>query len=185
MSLPDRGMKRQEFHKLICSELFGSYIEIPGFKGYAGILNLYKTEGEWKVRSKGKDLIIAAPGYQWLQLAPVHEKWWLTVMYDTKGRLVQYYFDITKRHYTSETGERRFEDLFLDVVMMPDGSYEILDREELVSAFRSGVISEFDYRRALSALYELIGSITGKANVWQALCDEIIDILRKNGREEE
>jgi len=184
MSLPDRGMNRHEFRRLISTELFSSRIEIPGFKGTAGILYVHKTDGEWKVRSKEKELIIAAPGYKWLQLAPDHEKWWLTVMYDIKGSLIQYYFDITKRHYTSETGERRFVDLFLDVVMMPDGSYEILDREELVSAYRAAQITEFDYRRALSALYELVGAIAGKVNVWRALCDDVIPLLEKNSRGE-
>ena len=179
MSLSDRGWKRREFDRLISTDLRWKYIELAGFKGAAGILEVYKTNGNWNVLSKGRKITIAAPGYKWLQLAPYHGKWWLTVMYNTEGELIQYYFDITKHHYLSDTGELRFVDMFLDIVMMPDGSYEVLDRNELIQAYQNGDISEFDYRRALYILHELVCSLHRKECEWNNLCAAAIDELNK------
>jgi len=161
MTPVDRGMKRLEFKKLRRTSLKMAKFQLQNFNGCAGILEILETDGIWKVRSHSEDVLIAAPGYKWLQLAPSHGKWWLTVMYNTEGELIQYYFDITKRHYISDDGELRFIDMYLDVVMLPDGIYEIFDRNELESAYRNGHISEFDYRIALVSLFELIANIHG------------------------
>ena len=179
MTLADRGMKRSEFRKLTQTSLKTAKIQLQNFNGNAGILEILETDGVWKVRSSGEDVIIAAPGYKWLQLAPSHGRWWLTVMYSPEDELIQYYFDITKRHYMSDDSEMRFIDMFLDVVMLPDGSYEILDRDEFESAFRSERISEFDYRIALVSLYKLIANIHDKEAFWRKLCRDAISEVNK------
>ena len=119
MKLDDRGMARREFRRILESELKHSHIEVNGFAGYAGLLRIIRTDGEWTVPGPSGKTVIAAPGYTWLQAAPYSGDWWLTVMYDTEGKLIQYYFDIVDTVYLSSTGEPRFRDLFLDIVMKP------------------------------------------------------------------
>lgn len=178
MKLADRGMKRNEFRRIIKSSLKMKNIETDCFKGIAGLLDIIKTDGEWWVTSSLGKVMIASPNYQWLQIAPDHAKWWLTVMFDEQGKLIQYYFDIIKSRYISESGEPRFVDMYLDIVMMPDGRYEVLDRGELELAYRNGWVSEFDYRRALASLYELVGTIHNKEPFLRNICAGIMDNLK-------
>ena len=131
MRIEERGMYRREFKRITSSSLRWKEIDTGVFTGYAGILDIIDTSEIWKVSSLGDSTIIAAPGYKWLQLSPHDASWWLTVMYDTEGALVQYYFDIIGNRWLSEAGEPRFCDMFADVVMLPDGKYCVLDREEL------------------------------------------------------
>lgn len=182
MKPADRGMKRCEFRRILRSELTFESIDISGFKGIAGVLDIFDTDGAWAVSSSLGSSVIAAPGYKWLQLAPDHGKWWLTVMFDVQGQLVQYYFDVIKCRYLSDSGEPRFIDMYLDIVMGPDGRYEVMDRSDLNAAFRSGVITEFDYRRALSILYELTGSIHNKEQYWRSICEAAFAEMDKKGR---
>ena len=183
MKLEDRGMARREFTRITRSELFYAYIETAEFSGYAGVLHILGTDGIWEVKSGGSREVIAAPGYTWLQLAPRDAGWWLTVMYDVSGNLVQYYFDIVDSVYLSEKGEPRFKDLFLDIVMLPDGTYALLDRDELDSAFSEGRIKESQYKKAWNTARKLIDSIEGKENHWRKLCSDIMTDINRRAEE--
>jgi len=174
----DRGMERREFPSLIRTKLCKKHVNNPDFIGVAGVLDIQETKEDWKVKSACGEVTIAAPGYRWLQLAPEHGKWWLTVMFDTKDRLVQYYFDITDRIYESETGEPRFVDLFLDIVMSADGKWKKLDEAELDLALAWKCISDVQYKKALATADELTKMIDGNAGELEVFCREMIRLIK-------
>lgn len=170
MSLDDRGMYRREFRRIKKSQLLFKRIESCDFCGYAGILDIIETDGEWKVKCTTGEAIIAAPGYTWLQLSPDNGGWWLTVMYDTEGNNVQYYFDITGSNYISAEGEPRFTDLFLDIVINSNGDITLLDEDELSAAYGSGRISQYQHDTAVATAKNIIDKTTGHISELGAFC---------------
>lgn len=178
MKLDDRGMARREFRRITRSSLKSAYVETDGFRGYAGLLSIYETDGQWRVKAPDGEAVIADAGYTWLQAAPDTGDWWLTVMYDVEGRLVQFYFDIVDSVYISDSGEPRFRDLFLDIVMQPDGSYVTLDMDELDAALLRGEISREQHAAACRRAEKLVSEIEGREEYWSALCDTIIAKLK-------
>ena len=169
-------MRRREFQRIKRSELRFSHMELKDFCGYAGILRIMETDGEWQVDGpSGNPVTVAAPGYTWLQLSPDDSQWWLTVMYDTCGKLVQYYFDITGEKYISNDGEPRFQDMFLDIVMQPDGSWRLLDAPELDAALAEGQITLEQFDAAQDMVKRLIAQIDGHEAFWRNLCSELIN----------
>ena len=148
----------------------------------AGLLDIDAVREPLTVRSVLREAVIADAGYTWLQLSPDRGGWWLTVMYDQNGDLVQYYFDITLRNFIAEDGEPRFVDLYLDVVMDPAGYWALLDQDELCEARNLQNITESEYRTALERAAYVIGMLDGKEAHWRALCAKCAEIVRTDGK---
>lgn len=82
----------------------------------------------------------------------------ISKMYDKYDNLVHWYCDITKAHIDGETYE--FEDLLLDVVVKPDGSYVVMDADEFAQAIEEDMISKETACEALRSFNELVGAIS-------------------------
>ena len=78
-------------------------------------------------------------------------------MYDKNDELVHWYCDIIKAHIDGETYE--FEDLLLDVVVKPDGSYVVMDADEFAQAIEENMINTQTACEALRSFNELVSII--------------------------
>ena len=163
--LDRRGMARREWKQFIRTQFVSAETEFAGERLYAGLIRILEVSEPFV-----RDVTLADAGYTWLQLAPVAGHWWVTVMYDPAGRLLQYYFDITWRNYVDAAGEPGFEDLYLDVVMRADGQLRLLDRDELDAALAGGEITPAQHALALRELEALLVRLRGREPVWRALC---------------
>lgn len=123
-----------------------------------GLLAVDEVTAPLKKTMLGKELVLADKGYHWLQIAPDGESWWLTVMMDSDDNIVQYYYDITDRNILD--GENsRFYDLYLDVVVLPDGKATILDEDELDTALQNGIITKAQYESAVTTAKQLLTEV--------------------------
>lgn len=179
-----RGMKRREFSRIARSELAFCHMETEGFAGWAGLLDISDVSEVWKVRGRNGEVIIADRGYTWLQLSPDTGGWWLTVMYDPDGRLKQYYFDITLDNFVDSDGVPGFSDLYLDIVLNPDGTWVMLDRDELDAALDSGEISREVHDLAVERAEHVLEMIDGRETYWRTLCANVTEHIRQNGKKE-
>ena len=128
------------------------YIKEESFEGGAGLITFTGlAEPEMVDSPKGK-LCIADNGYQWLELAPKEGNFVITTMF-IGDRIFQHYVDITLRNEISPTGDAVFYDLFLDVVADADGKAMIIDEDELLEAYKDGVIDaeEYDLARTVAS----------------------------------
>lgn len=71
-----------------------------------------------------------------------------------KKELIEWYFDIAKE-VGVENGIPYEDDLYLDMVIMPDGQMLVLDEDELQEAFKRGEIDQDDVDLAYETLKEL------------------------------
>lgn len=124
----------------------------------AGLLTIGEVTAPLKKTMFDNELIIADSGYHWLQIAPEGDSWWLTAMIDPDGNIVQYYFDVTDRNILD--GEQsRFYDLYLDVVVLPNGKSVLLDQDELDAALQDKVITQAQYQKALDTSDRLLREV--------------------------
>ena len=84
-------------------------------------------------------------------------------MINPNSNIVQYYYDITDRNIL-DGANSRFYDLYLDVVILPDGNATILDGDELDSAFKDGIIKKAQYEAATATAKQLLQNIPLKLN---------------------
>ena len=80
--------------------------------------------------------------------------WKISKFYDANKELLYWYCDIVE--VKIENDEYTFIDLLVDVKVYKDGSYEILDMDELDEVVRDGLIDENKKEEALRKLNELV-----------------------------
>ena len=89
-----------------------------------------------------------------------------------------YYFDITLENQLLGSRDSWFTDIYLDVVMMPDGRLDLLDADELDDAFRCGEITEEQHRLAHAWADELMAELPANLPKLRAFCEEMFAQLK-------
>ena len=137
--LDRRGWKRIKVrHDVFCEW------KTENLSGMAGLLHMDSVTAPLDKTVDGTPVRIVDNGYCWMQIAPENEHWWLTVMFNEREEIIQYYFDVTLENMICGQ-ESCFRDLFLDVAAIPERKIELLDRDELEEALAEGIITPEEY----------------------------------------
>lgn len=115
------------------------------FKGDISLLTIKKVKKEWRIDEEKR--CILADNYKWLQIYPEGKHYCITAMIDDKDNIVEWYFDIA-RELGNEDGIPYEDDLYLDVVIVPDGRIHLLDEDELEDAYNKKEVNKKDYDMA-------------------------------------
>lgn len=144
MSVKD--MKRTNWPRILRKDYIARNFEIDGRQGQMSLSILRELTAPLTVHYGVGDVLIADVDYSWLQAAVKDEFVWLTAMYDSSGKLVDMYFDITNGNCFDDPENPCFADMYLDIAVLGD-AIEILDRDELEEALEKGDISRQEYDR--------------------------------------
>ncbi|UXR86461.1 DUF402 domain-containing protein [Staphylococcus felis] len=138
------------------------YIEVKvnnnKFKGIIGLITMHKVREPLEVTVVGERMIVADDHYQWLQILPEKKRYSMTVMFNDRGQPLQYYFDINLKNITQK-GKARTVDLCLDVLVLPNGQYELVDEDDLKCALRTKQITQKQYHEAYIIAHQLMVQI--------------------------
>ena len=142
--------------------------------GFSAIIRFTEGNQEKFYEHKGKPYCLAADGYTWLMILPLDEYWCLTAMYDTDYKPVEWYFDISKQNYIDENGIPCIDDLYLDLVLMPDGSIVTLDEDELREGLDNEMITKNDFAFAYQVFEEIKNSKWVDLTFVESFCNTIL-----------
>ncbi len=156
--LKAKTLKRDEWPRVLSKSFTCTEKSYGDFRCVIGILVLHEVTAPLKKTMFGTELVLADRGYHWLQIAPEGQSWWLTVMLDHNDNIVQYYFDITD-HNLLDGEQSFFYDLYLDVVVLPDGRAAIIDKDELDAALQDGILSPVQHKTATAVATQLLQDI--------------------------
>lgn len=124
-------------------------VDYMGFVGKVSNIKIQEIKEEFKVtRPDGSESVLLAKNYNIITFFPKDEKYCMTIMFDDKWNLLQWYFDIARNICKYDLGVPYSEDLYLDVVALPDGAFYILDEEELEEALNKRIVSKEEYNEA-------------------------------------
>lgn len=104
-------------------------------------------------------------GYIWVQHFPTQAHHSLTTMINQKEEVVQFYFDIAKSIGKTENGTPYLDDLYLDVVFIPNGQPFLLDEDELEDALDSKIITQNEYDLATKEAKSIVQSLQTGTNM--------------------
>ena len=141
--------------------------------GYAAYRKITEVNYPFIVGEKGKEICLCDNGYSILNYLPDNGNWHLHTAKDNHGKTVEWYIDITRINSIDEKGMPYFYDLYLDIVIRPDGSLTILDEDELQDALNDGNISKDEYNLARETMNKLIREKTVSVSYLEALCSKI------------
>lgn len=109
-----------------------------------------KTENFKKER-----IIVLDSGYKLIEILPKGRNYCITANINEKNQIVQWYFDILDSTMIKK-GVPYFYDLYLDLIIYPDGNTYTKDKEELKEALRDKSITLKQFLKAKNTLYEEI-----------------------------
>lgn len=128
--------------------LFNTYQE--RFNGYASAIFVEKVHEKLVCKLDSREFCLVDDGYSWIQRLPIEKNWSVTTMFDDRGNIIEWYFDITKQNSMDENGQPFYDDLYLDIVVFPSGELVLFDEDELREALESGDITQSDFNLAYS-----------------------------------
>lgn len=171
MNIQHKTIGREDWPRILERETAYKPVDTPNLRGMACLFHLKKAKSPLVSNVFGDEMTILDNDYTWLQIAPEGDNWWLSVMFDPAGNLVQYYFDVSINNCID--GERStFDDLFLDVVMRADGAVLLLDQDELDEALAEGVITREQYDLAEKEAARLLQILPLRRNELEHFCCE-------------
>lgn len=140
------------------------------FTGHVTLLCIDTVREPLWVESQGRRLCICDAGYIWLQHFPTGTHYAVTTQFDAAGRVIQWYIDICFQHALDAEGVPWWEDLYLDVLVFPDGEYAIADEDELDEALCQGVIDTRLHALAHEEANRIVAAINAGAFPLFHLC---------------
>lgn len=123
-----------------------------------------------------KGLCIQDTGYKWLEFYDYSSKVRLTAIYNNKNEIVEWYFDIAKE-IGKEDGIPYEDDMYLDVVLTPNGDILLLDEDELQEALNKNYITKEEFDEAYLTANSLINKIKGKEVELKIFSDKYLEIM--------
>lgn len=77
-------------------------------------------------------------------------------VYDQYHQIVYWYCDIIQTKIDEQNNTVIFEDLLVDVILFEDGTYQVVDLDELAQALSQGLITQSELIYALNTLHFLL-----------------------------
>jgi uncharacterized protein len=149
------GWQRLRAQRFICQRIADGRVN-----GYATLLHMLEVSEPLWVMHHEQRIRIADAGYSWLQIFPEGANYTHTTMFDSDGEPVQEYIDLVAEQGVGEDGIPWYDDLYLDITWIPEGTPLLLDQEELEAAHAIGAITEEQYELARGETARLLVALT-------------------------
>lgn len=139
---------RYDWKRIVERGYAENYFSTTQFTGYVTLLEMNDVAEPLYKTYKGRAVCIADKGYGWLQHFPDGKHFSVTTVFDSTGRIVQWYIDVCRKNgYCSMNGPW-MDDLFLDLIVLPTGEIIEKDIDELEAALNSQNITEDEFALA-------------------------------------
>lgn len=144
---------------------------------FTGDICYYKFKSVNKKSYISNGTCIKDKDYEWLEFYDYNSKVKLSALYNQNKQIIEWYFDISKE-IGSENGVPYEDDLYLDVVVNPDGEIILLDEDELKEALYRLEISKEDYDMAYNEANMLTSKLKGNKGKLEDFTNKYLDEMR-------
>lgn len=116
--------------------------------------------------------------YKWLEFYNYNAKVLLTAMYNQNNEIIEWYFDIA-RSIGKENNIPYEDDLYLDVLVKPNGEIILLDEDELKEAYERLEITKEEYDETYKVANDLIEKVKGNEEKLKQFTDNYLNNMLK------
>lgn len=124
------------------------------FNGYIGLISIEEVDKPQIWKFNGEEIVVCNKGLKWLTILPKNEYYCITAMMDEHYKIILWYIDMIASQGI-EDGIPYFYDLYLDLVVYPNGDIVEDDMDELKQALSDKDINEKLYQLAFETSYKL------------------------------
>jgi predicted RNA-binding protein associated with RNAse of E/G family len=155
-------------------------IDKNNITGYIAHTVIIEVNQPWIFKSQDREVCFYDKGHYEMNYLPDNENWQVYALYDNNGKIIQWYFDITKKNAIDENGKPYCDDLFLDVILLPNGEIITLDEDELQDALENNIITKKDFDLAYKTKDKLINNGVLTVEYMETLCNDIFGFINRS-----
>ena len=168
-------------------EILGNFIKNPGIlcdyeikeltdepKAYTALITFLPGTIESHFEHNGQKTCQAAAGHKEIVYLPLDMPWSMLTFYNFDNKPTGWYFDISRGNFVDEKGIPCIDDIFLDLLVFPDGQAITKDADELQEALDNNEITADDYNHAWNIHDEILNSKWSNVEFLTTLSDKLL-----------
>lgn len=177
-------MKRSYANKPKSTKIYdynynSKYLYNEILKGYISIIEI-KRVAHPIVKKIGNNMLrLADTNYTWIQTFPDNKNYSISTMFDTEDNIIEWYIDIVTNMGVDERGIPYYDDLYLDIVALPNNEVFLLDELELEKALKSKDITEKEYTLAKEQVDIILDNVLDDIERLESESRELLKIVRE------
>ena len=164
--------------------LHGKRIDSELLTGYVGLIEIHEVSEVQTWKFNDEDIIVCDKGLKWLSILPKDDFYCVTAMINEKEKILLWYIDMIAEQGIDIDGVPYFDDLYLDLVVYPDGTIIFDDMDELEEALIRRYITQEQFNLAIETSDKLKdGALSNISSFieYTKKCYEIIKLERNLG----
>jgi len=157
--------------------LKGRQISSDFFNGYIGIIAIEEVSEKQIWKFNGEDITVCDNGIKWLSILPQNDFYCITAMMNEDNEILLWYIDMIAAQGIDTDGIPYFDDLYLDLVVYPDGTIIVDDMDELEDALTIHDITQEQFNLAISTSDKLKAELLSNIDTfieYTLRCKEIV-----------
>lgn len=131
-------------------DLRGINVDSEIFRGYIGFIDIKEVSEKQIWKFNGENITVCDKGIKWLSILPQDDFYCITAMMNEEDDILLWYIDMIAGQGIDVDGVPYFDDLYLDLVVYPDGTIIVDDMDELEDALAKGDITQIQFNLAIS-----------------------------------
>lgn len=147
------------------------------FHGYIGFIEIKEITEPQIWNFNGEDIVVCDKGIKWLTILPKDKFYCITVMMNEKEKIILWYIDMIASQGI-EDNVPFFYDLYLDLVVYPDGEIITDDMDELEEALKNKDITEQQFKLAVDTKDELKKTMLADINSFIEYTKKCMDTIK-------
>ena len=125
------------------------------FAGHVSLLRIQEVTEPQVWQWRGQPLTVCDKGMAWLTMLPEQGGLCITAQLNADGSVALWYIDMIDGQGVDTRGVPWFDDLYLDLIIHPNGTMAVDDRDELDAALAAGDITVQQHRAAVACCARL------------------------------
>ena len=144
-----------EWKCIISKDIFGKTVNSELLNGYIGFIDIKGVSEIQTWKFNGEDIVVCDKGRKWLSILPRNDWYCITAMMDEDEKVLLWYIDMIASQGIDVDGVPYFDDLYLDLVVYPDGTIIVDDMDELEEALSKKDITQEQFNLAIETSHRL------------------------------
>ena len=167
-----------EWKCIISKDMYGKRVKTELLTGYIGFIHIREVSEVQVWKFNGQDIIVCDEGIKWLSILPEDDWYCITAMMNEEGEILLWYIDMIANQGIDADGMPYFDDLYLDLVVYPDGTIIVDDMDELEEALAKGDITQKQFELAIETSNKLKEGILSNITSFKEYTNRCYEMLR-------
>ena len=167
-----------EWKCIVSKDLHGKRVETEWLTGYVGLIEVHEVSVPQIWKFNGEDIVVCDNGVKWLSILPKDDYYCITAMMNEQEEILLWYIDMIASQGIDEDDVPYFDDLYLDLVVYPDGTIVVDDMDELEEALAKKDITQEQFELALATSKRLQEGLLSNIDLFIEYTKKCIRILR-------